>query len=212
MKNISLYLNIVLIIAVTLLYVDRFTGKSNSDDEQQINTTTDSLVVNNNDYVYINVDSLLNGYDYYNDLKTELIKNQKKLELSLNSKSKALERKALEFRQKVEKHLVTQKQAQQIQEQLMYEQQGLMKLKEQLQLQLMEQEQNMNRMLYQTIYDYLRDYNKKSKHKLIISNTTLAGNLLYADEKLNITNSVLNGLNNKYQEGIVNSETKDDKK
>ncbi|MCK5097891.1 MAG: hypothetical protein KAR45_07290, partial [Desulfobacteraceae bacterium] len=66
--------------------------------------------------VYINIDTLMNGYDLYNERKTELIKEQKKLETNLNSKSKSLERKAMEFQQKVEKRLVTNDQAQSMQQ------------------------------------------------------------------------------------------------
>ncbi|MBN1253062.1 MAG: OmpH family outer membrane protein, partial [Bacteroidales bacterium] len=165
MKNISLYLNIVLIIAVTLLYIDRFSGKSEKADENS-NEISNSV---STEIVYLNIDSLLNGYDYYNDLKTELIKEQKKLESDLNSKSKSLERKAMEFQQKVEKHLVTNDQAQGMQQQLMQEQQNLLRLKEQMQMQLMEKEQNMNKNIYTTLNEYLTKYNKDLNHKLILS-------------------------------------------
>ena len=53
MKNISLILNIVLIIAVTLLYIDKFTGNSGNED---VNTETSG---GGGDVVYINLDSLI---------------------------------------------------------------------------------------------------------------------------------------------------------
>ena len=74
MKNISLILNIVLIIAVTLLYIDKFTGNSGNED---VNTETSG---GGGDVVYINLDSLMNSYDLYNELKTELMQEQQKLE------------------------------------------------------------------------------------------------------------------------------------
>jgi len=209
MKNISLILNVVLIIAVTLLYIDRFSGSAD-----KTNNTTESVSVNtntNSDIVYVNIDTLLNGYDYYNDLKTELIKEQKKLEINLNSKGKSLERKAMEFQQKVEKRLVTNNQAQEMQNQLMREQQNLMQLKEQLSMQLLEKEQQMNKQIFAKINETLKGYNKKGNHKLILSNT-YGGNILLAEDNMNITENIMTKLNENYQnEQETVSENTEDK-
>jgi len=208
MKNISIILNVVLIVAVTLLYIDRFSG--NDDDKEH---KSETKVVSNSELeiVYINIDTLLNGYDYYNDLRTELIKEQKKLETNLNSKGKSLERKAMEFQQKVEKRLVTNNQAQEMQNQLMREQQNLMQLKEKLSMQLMEKEQNMNKQIFAKVNEQLNEYNKTGNHKLILSNT-YGGNILLAEDNMNITESILEKLNEKYQNDQENvSEEKDSK-
>jgi outer membrane protein len=192
MKNISLILNIVLIIAVTLLYVDKFTGAS----EDEIDTET--VAKPGEEIVYINLDSLMNSYDLYNELKTELMQEQQKSETNLNSKLKGYQRRAMEFQQKVEKRLVTSKQAEQMQQQLMNEQQSLAQLKDQLQMQLMEKEQEMTKQIYDKLNDYLEKYNKTKKHKIILGNT-MGNVVLKADSKLDITNTILAGLNEEYQ-------------
>ena len=197
MKNISLYLSIVLLIAVSLLYIDRFAGSSNDEVEISASLDQDSSILNA-DIVFINMDSLLNGYDFYNDLKTGLIEKQQELEGNLNSKSKAFERKTLEFQQKVEKHLVTQRQAQEMQQQLYGEQQNLLQLRDQLQMQLADQEMQMNKELYDRIQKYIDKYNKTASHKYIINNTSAGGTLLYGKESLNITTIILDGLNKEY--------------
>ena len=196
MKNISIILNVVLIVAVSLLYIDRFSGNSENTDEP-IKPNMEN-VDGGLEIVYVNIDSLLNGYDYYNDLKTELMKEQKKLETNLNSKGKSLERKAMEFQQKVEKRLVTNNQAQEMQNQLMREQQNLMQLKEQLSMQLLAKEQEMNKSIFEKINSQLKEYNKKGSHKLILSNT-YGGNILLADDNMNITETIMTKLNESYQ-------------
>ncbi len=208
MKNISLYLNIVLFVAVTLLYVDRFgnAGDDHNSGENVASLEQDSSVLNA-EIVFVNVDSLLSGYDYYNDLKTQLLKQQQQLEANLNSKSKAFERKTLEFQQKVEKHLVTQRQGQEMQQQLYVEQQNLLQLRDQLQMQLMEQEQSMNKMMYNEIHAYLAEYNKTANHKYIISNATGGSTLLFGEPELNITNIIMAGLNTRYQNKQAETET-----
>jgi len=193
MKNISLILNIVLIIAVTLLYIDKFAG--NSDTEE---IGTESNTKPGAEVVYINLDSLMNSYDLYNELKTELMQEQQKLEANLNSKLKGYQRRAMEFQQKVEKRLVTSSQAEKMQQQLMSEQQNLGQLKDQLQMQLMEKEQGMTKQIYDKLNNYLEKYNKAKKHKIILGNT-MGNVVLKADNKLDITNTVLMGLNSEYQ-------------
>lgn len=206
MKNISIILNVILIIAVSLLYIDRFSGNEKSEDK------TEQNVAETTEIVYVNMDSLLDGYDYYNDLKMDLMKEQKKLEASLNSKGKSLERKAKEFQQKVDKHLVTNAQAQEMQSQLMREQQNLMQLKDQLSRQLMQKEQKMNKDIYEKVGEILKDYNKTSKYKLILSNT-YGGTILLAEENMNITEPVLSKLNETYQneQATTPSDEKTDK-
>jgi outer membrane protein len=67
MKNISLYLNIVLIIAVSLLYIDRFAGGGTEEQNVQSGNSSGTGA----EVVYINIDSLLNGFDLYNELKIQ---------------------------------------------------------------------------------------------------------------------------------------------
>jgi len=207
MKNVSFYLNIVLFIAVALLYIDRFTGNEAQTGQDNAKPGSSAEVV------YINIDSLLNGYDLYNELKTSLMQEQQQSEKNLNSKSMAYQRKAMEFQQKVEKHLVTNSQAEQMQQQLINEQQNLVQFKDQLQMQLMEKEQSMNKQIFEKLTDFLKTYNKTKKHKIILGNSA-GTNVLEADKNLDITTAVLTGLNKEYQkEGKtdVKTEVEDNK-
>ena len=203
MKNISLILNIVLIIAVSLLYIDKFSGSSEENDQ-----TTNNSSGSSSDVVYINLDSLMNSYDLYNELKTELMQEQQKHEASLNSKLKGYQRRAMEFQQKVDKRLVTTAQAEQMQQQLIAEQQNLAQLKDELQMQLMEKEQQMTKQIYDQLTSYLENYNKWKKHKIILGNT-MGNVVLQADNKLDITSIILQGLNEEYQNKSTEKNTED---
>ncbi len=194
MKNISIILNVVLIIAVTLLYIDRFSGKDNDKNDVKTEATTSEKAV----VAYVNIDSLLNGYDYYNDKQTEFLKEQQKQEAKLNSKGKALERKAMEFQNKVQKGLVTSSQAQQMQNQLMREQQNLMQLKDQISMDIMTRQQQTLQDIYQKIVAAIKDYNKDGKYKMVLGNTG-GQDVLVADSALNITETIVDKLNEEYQ-------------
>ena len=199
MKNISIILNVVLIIAVTLLYIDRFAGKGNNESSENATENIDNVSVT---MAYVNIDSLLNGYDYYNDKQTEFLKEQQKQEAKLNSKGKALERKAMEFQNKVQKGLVTSSQAQQMQDQLMREQQKLMQLKDQISMDMLNKQQQTMKDIYNKMIVAIENYNKDKKYKMVLGNTG-GQNVLVADDALNITEIILEKLNEEYQKEQV---------
>ena len=204
MKNISLILNIILVVAVAVLYINNFAGGSNDETGSTEVSTSQKAEI-----VYINLDSLMNSYDLFNELKTQLLQEQQKSENNLNSKLKGYQRRAMEFQQKVEKRLVTSSQAEKMQQQLMNEQQNIAQLKDNLQMQLMEKEQEMNKQIYDKLNDYLKKYNKTKKYKMILGNT-MGNVVLQADDALDITNAILKGLNEEYQEEGNKEENKED--
>ena len=197
MKRVNLIINIVLVIAVGVLFVLYFTGKKKSGPAQ----TEEKLVENNStgkgEMAYINIDTLMNNMDMFFDVRNKLIDKQKSSEAELNSRSKDFEKEAIDFQEKVRKGLVTRSRAQEIEQELYLEQQNLIGFKDKLSLELAEEEQVMNRQLIYYITDYLKEYNKEKKYQFIISNS-LGGPLLYASDKQDITNDVVEGINAKY--------------
>ena len=197
MKRVNLIINIVLVIAVGVLFVLYFTGKKKSGPAQ----TEEKLVENNStgkgEMAYINIDTLMNNMDMFFDVRNKLIDKQKSSEAELNSRSKDFEKEATDFQEKVRKGLVTRSRAQEIEQELYLEQQNLIGFKDKLSLELAEEEQVMNRQLIYYITDFLKEYNKEKKYQFIISNS-LGGPLLYASDKQDITNDVVEGINAKY--------------
>lgn len=197
MKRVNLIINIVLVIAIGVLFVLYFTGKKKSSPAQ----TEEKLVENNStgkgEMAYINIDTLMNNMDMFFDVRNKLIDKQKSSEAELNSRSKDFEKEATDFQEKVRKGLVTRSRAQEIEQELYLEQQNLIGFKDKLSLELAEEEQVMNRQLIYYITNYLKEYNKEKKYQFIISNS-LGGPLLYASDKQDITNDVVEGINAKY--------------
>ncbi|MCI6119208.1 MAG: OmpH family outer membrane protein, partial [Prevotella sp.] len=56
------------------------------------------------------------------------------------------------------------------------------------------------------IQNFLKDYNKAKKYDLIISKA--GDNILYADKRHDITQDVINGLNNRYKSTTKEAEKK----
>lgn len=143
---------------------------------------------------YVNTDSLLDKYDMYNDLRTQLMAKQQKMEQDLQTKGKSLERKALELQQNYEKRLVTPTRAQEIQQNLANEQQRLLQQRDQGAMELADDERRIMSMVSDSVQNYIKEFNADNRYKLIINK---AG-LLYADNALDITEPILKALNDRY--------------
>ncbi len=91
MKKTQLIINVILIAGLVVLFVLFFTKNTDSSSKDNISETkTDSLKLDNieksKDIAYINVDTLLRNYKFYDELEARLLNKQKKLESQLNSK------------------------------------------------------------------------------------------------------------------------------
>ena len=197
MKNLSLILNAVLIVAVGVLFYLHFSS-SKSSDEGHISGGMALEQLTDMPIVYINIDSLLNNYSYFHDMQEEFADRQSEMEAELNLRSRQYETSALDYQNKVQKGLVTRRDAAELEQQLLQEQQSLLQLRDQLSMQLAEEEQVRNRRLINNIMEYLVEYNKDYNYQFIFSNS-FGDNVLFANEQLDITSSVLEGLNEQYE-------------
>ena len=146
---------------------------------------------------YIEIDSLVSSYDLYNKLRSAYEKKVAKVEKELTSKGRSFEKDVLEFREKVEKGLVTRSQATKMEQTLQQKQQDLVKNRDALLQEMSEEEQVMLNNIQYNIVEYLKEFNSDKRYGVIIS-TSAAGPILNADPSLNITAQVLEGLNKKY--------------
>lgn len=194
MKHISLIINIVLAVALSILFVLHFSLRA-----KVCEAGSGALSVNavSGNIVYVNMDSLYAQYDEYVDLKNTLEVKQNQMATELNAKKSSLERSALDFQDKVQKGLLLRSEAEKMQQQLMQQEQSLMRLNENMQMQLAEETQVLNRRLYNNIVEYLNEYNKEGNFSYVLSHA-FGGPLLYVNDSLDITRDLIKGLNSRY--------------
>jgi len=197
MKNLSLILNAVLIVAVGVLFYLHFSTKG-SAKASPARSAGMNLVQPDVPIVYVNIDTLLNNYDYFKDMQDDFANKQSEMEAELNNRSRQYEAGAMDYQNKVQKGLVTRREAAELEQQLMQEQQSLLQLRDQLTMQLQEEEQVSNRKLINALMEYLKEYNTDQNYQFIFSNS-FGDNVLFANDQLDITYTVLPGLNEKYR-------------
>lgn len=197
MKKANIILHIISLVAIVVLFV-MFLGQKNCNTANIETTSAEQTVAANNSIVYIQLDTLINQYDMYNDLKTEFEGKLASVENELTKKGRALENDYQSFNEKMSKGLLTRSQAEAQGNELQARQQELALLSQEKQMQLAEEESVMINQVMNAIQSYIKEYNKIHNHSLILTTTVGTNNVIDGESSLNITNDIIKGLNQEY--------------
>lgn len=195
MKNSPLITIAALLIAVAsivLHFVDLSSKKGSAEGSAiELPTNIEGGIV------YLDIDSVLMNYKMYEDIMAELETKLSTKGAELQSKQRVFERNVADFQNKASKGLITRSEAAQMEQNLQIEQQSLMQEQQQAQYDLAEQEQVANRKVLNAIMEYLKGIEDESGYQFVLGNS-FGGNIFYANSDLNITDSVIEGLNIAY--------------
>ena len=191
-NNISIGLNVVLLIAVVVLYVLHFSGEGDTSEQTDVveSTPVDLSIA------YVNSDSLLKNYDFFKELEKQLIEKRDKLNAEYQNRAEGLQKEIQNFQTTAPNMTMAQGRA--VEEDLRKKQQNLMMYQEQLGQQLMQEEAKMNTELYDKVSDYLHEYGLTKDLQIVLTYTKGSG-VLYANEGLDITDQIIVGLNDAYK-------------
>jgi len=198
MKNVSLILNAILLIAVIVLFVKVFGGQKAPNGKVVFTKSNDTISERKLPIAYINVDSLLSNYQFAKEANESLIKKQEDSRLNVNTRARQLQSEMGEFQRKLENNaFLSRERAEQEQSRLLKKQQELQELDGKLSQQLLQVQQKLSEQLRDTINNFLKTYNKDNKYEVIFSNTA-SDNILYAAEGYDITVEITKLLNERY--------------
>ncbi len=156
----------------------------------------DSLSVNPGISVaFVKMDSLLLNYNVYKQMSEELLQEEEKSRLNLNQKASALQKEVEEFQNKIQHNaFLTQDRALSEQDRLLKKQKDLQELGIKLEQELLVKQQKMTEKLSLVIDSVINVYNLEAKYDFILTNTG-KDNILFGNQKYNITSKVLEILN-----------------
>ncbi len=148
---------------------------------------------------YINVDSLLMGYNYAIDLNEALLRKQENARATINEKGKSLEKEVTDFQRKIKSNaFLSEERAQQEATRIQKLEQNLNELSNRLNNELMVEQQKMNVLLNDSVTNFLTQFNKVKNYDMIFTNT-LNDNIIIAKPQYDITHEVLEELNLRYK-------------
>ena len=199
MKNLTTVLLVVLILAVGGLYYMEFAGGSDENHSGEEGATTDQVDLS---VAYVNSDTLLNHYHFFEELTKQLDEKRAGLENELANRAQGLQRQFEDY-QKTGQNL-TIAQARAVEEDLTKKQQNLQQYQQGLSQELMREEARITQELYDKVADYLDGYSKEKNIQIVLTYTRGSG-VLFANEALDITEDVIKGLNDEYDNGVMTS-------
>lgn len=191
MKNISLILNGILIVAVAFLYYAEF---AESDDTDETSTKSE-LSVENLTIAYVNSDTLLTNYNYYEEVSKRLGEKRLKLQQEYTRRAEGLQRQIEDYQRTMTNLTIAQARA--VEEDLGRKRQNLLQYQETISQDLMREEAAITQELYDKVSSFLKTYGDENNLQVVLTFSAGSG-LLYANDALNITDQVLSGLNSIY--------------
>ncbi len=192
MKNFTIVLNIVLVIAVAVLFYLHFSipKMPQAGTNNNVSKQTSGFKI-----AYIEMDSIQNNFEYYKQIAKELGASEQKKRNELTVQKNAFAAKVKEYQAKGQS--MTQADYAQAQQDLAQREKEYQIL-EQTKAQEM-QEENFKKLqdVKKKIEDFLKDYNKDNTYSFILVNSPDL--IYYKDSAYNITNDVIKGLNQLYK-------------
>ncbi len=200
MKNFSTILNVVLILAVGFLYYYVFTG--NKQTTPVVKTVVGSNSVSqagNAPIAYVELDSLNEKIVFIKEKRKELEAEQRAIETEWQNSYRGLENQKNNFLKKGD--AITQQMAEEFQMSLYQQQQKVDEKKQNLTQKLSEKSYKFMDEIQKQLKEFLTEYNKDKKYLYILTSGTGLDYMVYKDSSLDITNDVINGMNEKLKKG-----------
>lgn len=203
MKQISLYLNIVLVIAVGFLFYMQFSTAKPQKTKlkaapivSQEKGGAQSMLM-----AYVDLDTLNEKITYIKNKRKELEAEQEAIENEWQNGYKNLENQKNIFLKKG--NAITQEEAEKFQMQLQEQQYQIDNKKQTLSQKLNDKSYKIMDDIQKKIKEFLEEYNSERKYAYIFTTGTGLDYIVYKDTTLNITQDVVEGMNE-----ILNKETK----
>lgn len=192
-SKISFYFSIVSLLGVITLFILYFFVNKGEMNNKVSKIQGKAVSVG-----FVNTDSILANYELVIMMRDSLEAKQTKAEAKYNAQESAFEASVLAYQKKVKANELSIAEATTTETQLTQQKEYLTQLYEELSTELTAAETEMYTASQDSIINFLKRYNKKYKFDYILG-FAKGGGILLANDSLDITNDVLDGLNKEYQ-------------
>jgi outer membrane protein len=195
MKQFSLLLNGILLLAVAYLYYLHFSAARTTAVEEVKPIAVPATAAMSGGILYVNSDSLLDQYRYFTEKRNQLDARQEKIRSELASEKERLDAAIQQYQQQAVG--MTDMERQKKEEELMMKQQSLMGRREKLLAQLDDEQAKSTEELFNRLTAFLRTYIRDKQINYVLGYQK-GGGILFANDSLDITRQVVDGLNKEY--------------
>lgn len=181
----------VLALASVLLYSCEQKSTTPAENE----TAGDGIAAGDLKVAYVYTDSVINKYEYFKKMSEEITAKGQRFDSDLQTRARGFEQEVATFQQTGGN--MTPNQARAKQDELVKKEQNLMTYRNNLMQELSADEAKMMSDIYEQVQGYMKDYAAENGIDIILSYTR-GGAMWYASDAMDVTASVVEGLNKKY--------------
>ena len=191
MKNFTFGLNVVLAIAVAILFYLHFSSvKKNVPNTPALASTTN----NSFKIAYFESDSLETGFDYYKQISKELGASEQQKRNEILAQRNAFVEKVKEYQAKGQ--TMTQMEAAKANQDVEARQKQIQANEQTKSQEIQDERFKKLQDVKKKIEEYLKEYNKNNTYSFILSSSSDL--MYYKDKTYDITKDLIKGLNEKY--------------
>lgn len=161
----------------------------------EVETSGEGMAAGDMKVAFVYTDSVINKYDYFKKMSEEITAKGQRFDSDLQSRARGFEQEVSTFQQTGGN--MTPNQARAKQDELVQKEQNLMTYRNNLMQELSADEAKMMNDIYVQVQDFIKEYAAENDIDIILSYTR-GGAMWYANEAIDVTASVVEGLNKKY--------------
>ena len=213
LNKILLICTAVLFLGLVGLYILHFTSNSGAATKVNVNAKAPVMAEGGLKIAYVNVDTLNSKYEYIKDLEKDLNAFKQGKENSLKQQAEKLQADGKKLQADYQNYLqngasmtLTEQQNKEAElkkreAELNQRAEKLARLEQEYTSQILERQNNENKKMINAVYAFIREYNAANQQFNLIFAKTGADLpiILYGDEAMDITEEIVNGLNEEYK-------------
>src|SRR5258705_768402 len=200
MKNISLILNGILVVAVGILYFLHFSSKKGGS-ASTISAPSDLKIA------YIKSDSVLKYYDFVKEMKTIIDAKSKKLDQDWQNRGQSLQNEIPSYQRNISNLTIGQAKA--LEEDLGKKQQNFRLYQQSLEQEMLNDQNKFSEALYGRITTFLKKYADGSGLQVVFKYDQ-SSDVLFGGPGIDVSQDVIKGLNEDYKAEKLNPAAKAD--
>lgn len=196
MKNASPILNVVLLVAVAVLFYLHFSANKAAAPKLSTASVGGKTAVPSGDFriAYFIMDSIDNSFAMMKDVREELTKEEEKMTADLTRMQKRYNDKVTQYQSQQN---LSQVESEKMNREILQMQQQFTTSNQQMQQRLQDMTLRKRQEVKTKIEDFLTEYNKGKGYSYIMAYEP--GFIFYRDSAYNITADLVKGLNNGYK-------------
>ncbi|MBC7863435.1 MAG: OmpH family outer membrane protein [Bacteroidia bacterium] len=209
MKNLSTVLNVVLLIAVAVLFFLYFSLKSSlgggtensgSDKEQKklIIDKIDPANLPKGKIAFIDVDSITFGYEYIKDESKTLGARQQAIQSQYESMTMKFQQEYQAYQEMAQAGIASRPEIEKKAAELEQKQKDILGKENQMKALELEVAKKQEEMM-KSVNAFIAKFNEQFHYDFILSKISMVNTLSYANPQLDVTSAVLKGLNEEYR-------------